>query len=210
MREAAEYSRAGVDHNLEYRLIATEGRIVWIRDLVSVLSRRTANLALRAMVDVTEQKQMRKRCAKARRASTSRTRGWLSHWTIVTGVALAGTSALLLGHGGRLLRRPSCLPQHRASSRPSSSGRPRENAADFADILRNRAEEFTQEYDPAQRRFSAVVSEIGRRLLSDDASCNRVRHYPDITERKQTEDALRRAQMEAEIANRAKSQFLAT
>ena len=42
MREAAEYSRAGVDHNLEYRLIATDGRIVWIATWSASSSRRMA------------------------------------------------------------------------------------------------------------------------------------------------------------------------
>ena len=56
----------------------------------------------------------------------------------------------------------------------------------------------------------AVVSEIGRRFLADDGKLQSAfGTIQDITDRKQTEDALRRAQMEAEIANRAKSQFLA-
>ena len=59
MREAAEYSRAGVDHNLEYRLIATDGRVVWIRDLVSVIKSEDGQTWLYgAMVDITEQKQV--------------------------------------------------------------------------------------------------------------------------------------------------------
>ena len=85
MREAAEYSRAGVDHNLEYRLIATDGRIVWIRDLVSVIKSEDGQTWLYgAMVDVTEQKQIEQalRESEARYRQAERVAG-LIHWTSV-------------------------------------------------------------------------------------------------------------------------------
>jgi signal transduction histidine kinase len=81
----------------------------------------------------------------------------------------------------------------------------------FADLGRKRSEEFTLEYRIRRNDGSvAVVSEIGRRFYADDGRMlSAFGTIQDVTERKQTEDALRRAQMEAEIANRAKSQFLA-
>jgi PAS domain S-box-containing protein len=81
----------------------------------------------------------------------------------------------------------------------------------FAEITRNKVEDFTLEYRIQRKDGTvAVVSEIGRRLLSDDGKLQSAfGTIQDITERKRAEDALRRAQMEAEIANRAKSQFLA-
>jgi PAS domain S-box-containing protein len=218
MREAAEYSRAGVDHNLEYRLIATDGRIVWIRDLVSVIKLEDGQTWLYgAMVDVTEQKQIEEalRESEARYQQAERVAG-LIHWTIAAGVgnrgkqprlAFSDTAAAFLGWPAE------SLPTNTADFietivHPEDREKMRRN---FADILRNRAEEFTQEYRIQRKDGSvAVVSEIGRRLLSDVGKLQSAfGTIQDITERKQTEDALRRAQMEAEIANRAKSQFLA-
>ncbi|NJM91753.1 MAG: PAS domain-containing protein [Rhodospirillaceae bacterium] len=218
MREAAEYSRAGVDHNLEYRLIATDGRIVWIRDLVSVIKSEDGQTWLYgAMVDVTEQKQIEEalRESEARYRQAERVAG-LIHWTIVASV----------GHRGQELRLAfsdtaaaffgwpvESLPTSTAAFietivHPEDREKMRRN---FAEILRNKAEDFTQEYRIQRKDGSvAVVSEIGRRLLSDDGKLQSAfGTIQDITERKHTEDALRRAQMEAEIANRAKSQFLA-
>ena len=218
MREAAEYSRAGVDHNLEYRLIATDGRIVWIRDLVSVIKSEDGQTWLYgAMVDVTEQKQIEEalRESEARYQQAERVAG-LIHWTIAAGVghrgqeprlAFSDTAAAFFGWPTASLPTSTAAfietivhPEDREKMRRS-----------FAEILRNRAEEFTQEYRIQRKDGSvAVVSEIGRRLLSDDGKLQSAfGTIQDITERKQTEDALRHAQMEAEIANRAKSQFLA-
>ena len=218
MREAAEYSRAGVDHNLEYRLIATDGRIVWIRDLVSVIKSEDGQTWLYgAMVDVTEQKQIEEalRESEARYQQAERVAG-LIHWTIAAGVghrgqdlrlAFSDTAAAFFGWPVESLPTSTAAfietivhPEDREKMRRS-----------FAEILRNRAEDFTQEYRIQRKDGSvAVVSEIGRRLLSDDGKLQSAfGTIQDITERKQTEDALRRAQMEAEIANRAKSQFLA-
>ena len=218
LREAAEYSRAGVDHNLEYRVIAADGRVVWIRDLVSVIKSEDGQTWLYgAMVDVTEEKQIEEalRESEARYQQAERVAG-LIHWTIAAGsghrgqdlrLAFSDTAAAFFGWP------TESLPTSTAAFietivHPEDREKMRRN---FAEILRNKAEEFTQEYRIQRKDGSvAVVSEIGRRLLSDGGKLQSAfGTIQDITERKQTEDALRRAQMEAEIANRAKSQFLA-
>ena len=218
LREAAEYSRAGVDHNLEYRLIAADGRVVWIRDLVSVIKSEDGQTWLYgAMVDVTEEKQIEEtlRESEARYQQAERVAG-LIHWTIAAGVgnggpelrlAFSDTAAAFFGWPAESLPTSTAAfietivhPEDRERMRRS-----------FAEILRTKAEEFTQEYRIQRKDGSvAVVSEIGRRFLLDDGRLQSAfGTIQDVTERKQTEDALRRAQMEAEIANRAKSQFLA-
>ena len=219
MREAAEYSRAGVDHNLEYRLIATDGR-----DRVDPRSRQRHQVG--RWPDLALRRHGRRHRAKADRGSAARKRSALPAGRARRGPhpldqrrrcgpPRAGAATRFLGHGRRILRmagRDPCLPAPLLSSRPSfirKTGRKCGGALPRS--LRNRAEEFTQEYRIQRKDGSvAVVSEIGRRLLSDDGKLQSAfGTIQDITERKQTEDALRRAQMEAEIANRAKSQFLA-
>ena len=46
------------DHQVEYRMIAADGRVVWLRDLVTVVSEEGRAVALRGvMFDITERKQ---------------------------------------------------------------------------------------------------------------------------------------------------------
>jgi PAS domain S-box-containing protein len=218
LREEAEYSRAGVDHNLEYRLIAADGRIVWIRDLVSVIKTEDGQSWLYgAMVDVTEEKQIEQalRESEARYRQAERVAG-LIHWSSVGGatsrwqepkLTFSDTAAAFFGLP------TGSLPANTADFidrvvHPEDRERLRRS---FADVMRDKAGEFTLEYRIQRKDGSvAVVSEIGRRFLDDEGRLQSAfGTIQDITERKQTEDALRRAQMEAEIANRAKSQFLA-
>jgi PAS domain S-box-containing protein len=218
LREAADYARAGVDHNLEYRLIASDGRVVWIRDLVSVIKSEDGQTWLYgAMVDVTEEKQIEEalRESEARYRQAERVAG-LIHWTSFGGgasrwqeprLAFSDTAAAFFGLPAASLPATTAdfidtvvHPEDREKLRRS-----------FTDVTSGKVEEFTLEYRIQRKDGSvAVVSEIGRRLPSDGGKLQSAfGTIQDITERKQTEDALRRAQMEAEIANRAKSQFLA-
>src|SRR5262249_27855570 len=85
VREAGEFSRAGIDYNLQYRLIAADGRVVWIRDLVSVNKTDDGQIWLYgAMVDVTEEKQTEQalRESEARYRQAERVAG-LIHWSSV-------------------------------------------------------------------------------------------------------------------------------
>ncbi|HSE74907.1 MAG TPA: PAS domain-containing protein [Dongiaceae bacterium] len=218
LREEAEYSRAGIDHNLEYRLIAADGRIVWIRDLISVIVSDDGQARLYgAMVDITEEKQIEQalRDSEARYRQAERVAG-LIHWSSVANatdgqqepkLTLSDTAAAFFGLAKESL--PETIsgfveqvvhPDDREKLRRA-----------IAKLILEGAEEFTLEYRIQRSDGSvAVVSEIGRRFLTDEGRFQSAfGTIQDITERKQAEDALRRAQMDAEIANRAKSQFLA-
>jgi PAS domain S-box-containing protein len=218
LREAAEYARAEVDHNLEYRLIAADGRVVWIRDLVSVIKSDDGQVWLYgAMVDVTEQRQSEDalRESEARYRQAERVAS-LIHWSSVgvedgswrsPKLAFSDTAAGFFGLP------PESLPATTADFidmvvHPDDRERLRQG---FASVTQERTEEFTLEYRIQRQDGSiAVVSEIGRRRLSEDGRLQTAfGTIQDITERKQTENALRGARVEAEIANQAKSQFLA-
>jgi two-component system cell cycle sensor histidine kinase/response regulator CckA len=59
---AASYCRdciaRGKDHDFEYRMIARDGRIVWLRDIVTVDRAATGNVLLRGvMIDITERRE---------------------------------------------------------------------------------------------------------------------------------------------------------
>lgn len=71
-REAAieycsERTRLGLDHEFEYRLVAADGRAVWIRDIVTVIPAGDGPQMLRgAMVDVSSLKRVEMALAEAR------------------------------------------------------------------------------------------------------------------------------------------------
>lgn len=218
LREAAEFSRAGVDHNLEYRLIAADGRIVWIRDLVSVIKPEDGRTWLYgAMVDITEEKHSEQtlRESEARYRQAERVAG-LIHWSAVGGatnrwqepvLTFSDTAAAFFGLSSETLPATTgSFVEHLVH--PDDRERLRQA---FADLTRDKSQEYTLEYRIRREdKTVAVVSEIGRRFHSDNGRLlSAFGTIQDITERKRTEDALRRAQIEAEIANRAKSQFLA-
>ncbi|MHB0980066.1 MAG: hybrid sensor histidine kinase/response regulator [Thermoleophilia bacterium] len=55
--ESERNLRAGLDHTLEYRMVATDGRLVWLRDYVTVEKLADGNVLERSvLVDVSEEK----------------------------------------------------------------------------------------------------------------------------------------------------------
>jgi PAS domain S-box-containing protein len=217
LREAAELARAGVDHNLEYRLVAADGHVIWIRDLVSVIKSEDGQSWLYgAMVDITEEKQTEQalRDSEARYRQAERVAG-LVHWSSMGNstdrwespkLTFSDTAAAFFGLAQESLPATTGDYVHRVVH---PEDRERIGKA-FAGLIAEGAEEFTLEYRILRSDGSvAVVSEIGRRFLAGGRLLSSFGTIQDITERKQAEDALRRAQMDAEIANRAKSQFLA-
>ncbi len=57
--------REGRDHEFEYRMIAADGRIVWLRDIVKVVTEKGRLTKLQGvMIDITEHKQMEEEIRK--------------------------------------------------------------------------------------------------------------------------------------------------
>ena len=81
--EAVEYcgsaTKAGQDHEFEYRMITKDGRIIWLHDVVTVEVKDNEVVKLRGiMVDTTE----RRRAAEALRASEEKYRTLFEHLPI--------------------------------------------------------------------------------------------------------------------------------
>ena len=57
LRRCLEQCTAGEDHTLEYRLLAADGRVVWVRDTVTLLQRGDQQVVRGLMIDISETKQ---------------------------------------------------------------------------------------------------------------------------------------------------------
>lgn len=56
-----KHTKAGLDHSFEYRMIASDGRVVWINDLVTIVKENGKPVAMRGlMVDITRRKLVEK------------------------------------------------------------------------------------------------------------------------------------------------------
>jgi len=63
------------NHAIEYRMLAADGRVVWLRDLITVVAEDDASIRLRGiMLDVTAQKAVEVEDARARRDAEQLTR----------------------------------------------------------------------------------------------------------------------------------------
>ncbi len=64
-----EQAKSGLPHDFEYRMLATDGRTVWIRDIVSVVVEEGTPVRLCGiMVDITEQKRQHETLVQLQRA----------------------------------------------------------------------------------------------------------------------------------------------
>src|SRR5690606_22659122 len=57
LRNCLEQCASGNDHALEYRLLAADGRTVWVRDIVTLLQRDDRQVIRGLMVDISDAKQ---------------------------------------------------------------------------------------------------------------------------------------------------------
>ncbi len=218
IREGEERAKEGIDHNLEYRLIAADGRVVWIRDLISVIKGDEGQRWLYGvMVDITEEKSREQalRESESRYRQAERVAG-IIHWNAIPGATDAWEDARLAFSetAERFFGAPAAELDRTVKEFVAAFVHPDDRARTTQEFVRAsaiRQQDFSIEYRVVRKDGSiANVSEIGKRNYDEAGHLiSAFGTIQDITERKQTENALRRAQLDAEMANRAKSQFLA-
>jgi len=218
IREGEERAKEGIDHNLEYRLIAADGRVVWIRDLISVIKGDEGQRWLYGvMVDITEEKSREQalRESESRYQQAERVAG-IIHWNATPGATDAWEDARLAFSetAGRFFGATAGELDRTIGDFVAAFVHPEDRTRTTQEFVRSsatRERDFSIEYRVVRRDGSvANVSEIGKRNYDEAGRLiSAFGTIQDITERKQTENALRRAQLDAEMANRAKSQFLA-
>lgn len=218
IREGEERAKEGIDHNLEYRLIAADGRVVWIRDLISVIKGDEGQRWLYGvMVDITDEKSREQalRESESRYQQAERVAG-IIHWNATPGATDSWEDARLVFSetAQRFFGAPAAELDVAIKDFLTAFVHPEDRARTTQEFVRsaaNRQQDFSIEYRVMRKDGSiASVSEIGKRNYDEAGHLvSAFGTIQDITERKQTENALRRAQLDAEMANRAKSQFLA-
>jgi PAS domain S-box-containing protein len=96
-------TRAGEDHEFEYRMIAADGRTVWLRDIVNVVKEHGQPRILRgAMVNITDRKEAEDRLLKQEeqyRRIFNATSDGLVITDIATGIVRAANPAFCRMHG---------------------------------------------------------------------------------------------------------------
>jgi PAS domain S-box-containing protein len=98
----------GRDHEFEYRMIAADGRVVWLRDVVTVVRGNDGSLRLRGiMLDVSERKRLEEElCQSQKMEAVGRLAGGVAHdfnnlLTVIGGYSDLLMSALPAGHPAR-------------------------------------------------------------------------------------------------------------
>ncbi|MBM4134942.1 MAG: PAS domain S-box protein, partial [Nitrospira sp.] len=182
----------------DYRMLAADGRIVWIRDLVSIVPERDGAVAIRGiMADITERKRNEEALRESERFARSTLDALSDHIAVLdeTGVIVAVNEAW------RSFAAETAHAPHNVgvganylAACDSATGEQADEAVAFAaglrEVLQGRREEFALEYachSPAKRRWF-----IGRASRFREAGPVRVVvAHENVTNRKLLEDGLR-------------------
>jgi PAS domain S-box-containing protein len=207
------------DHNLEYRVVTTGGQVIWFRDIITFVKEADGReLARGLMIVIDEEKALE----RALRENASRYRhaeriAKLAHWSIALSpdgdwerhrLTYSNTAADLFGLPPDQLTIANADYMARLVH-PDDRDHVRST---LVDGIRNRQDEISVAYRII-RPDGSVRWVVEHALNEFDKTGRRVAGFgivQDITEQRQREIELRAAYLRADLASRAKTQFLAT
>jgi PAS domain S-box-containing protein len=194
----------GEDHEFEYRMIASDGRIVWVRDIVKVISKNGVPISLRGtLVDITDLKKTEETLRKLSYAvdqsanmlfitDTGRAIEYVnSKFEEVTGY----TNDETIGKNPHILHSNETPPEVY-----EEMWKALEAGEEWRGEIKDRRK------DGSHFWASAIVSPIKD---ANGVITNYVFTHEDISQRKDAEFAIQTALDHAAVANRSKSELMA-
>jgi PAS domain S-box-containing protein len=183
----------GEDHVLEYRMRSADGRWVWVRDLVTVVTELGAPVRLRGvMVDVSAQKESE----AALRANQERFRRLVEHAN--EAIALVDRDGLVTYLSSGNLRTLGYTYEDRIGTSPLDNVHP-DDQADLAATMATPGATFegrvrVRHADGSWRWVEGVM----RNLLDDSTVAAIVANYRDVTEQVEAREQIERLNVELE------------
>lgn len=183
------------DHQFEYRMVAADGRVVWLRDIVTVHIREDNSVWLRGiMVDITE----RKRAEDERWASEVRYRTLFEY--APDGILIADSESYYLDANASICRmlgytRDELIGLHASDIVESSEI---EYIGQALSIIKSH-HDYYREWLLRRKDGSVFPAEVIATMMPDGNLMGMVR---DITERKQAEEKIKLSQSQLAEAQR--------
>ncbi|PTL79465.1 PAS domain-containing sensor histidine kinase [Vitiosangium sp. GDMCC 1.1324] len=195
-------------HEFEYRMIAADGRIVWLRDIVTVVSENGKPRELRGiMVDVTEQRQAREQLEH----TISLLRTTLE--ATADGVLVVDLNWRVRTYNGRfqeLWRIPDSLLERRDGRVLSAHMQPQ---LKNPEQVRERVKQLfatadSESVDVLEHLDGRVIERYSRPQRQGDTIIGRVFSYRDVTAQRRAQEERERLLREAQEAIRVRDDFL--
>jgi len=183
----------GEDHEFQYRMIAADGRVVWLHDIVTVVRAENGELRLRGiMFDITENKKIEERLRSEEERFQLAMQGandGLWDWNLVTDEVYYSTRwKAMLGYGDEELE--NHLRTWNRLVHPDDRD---STLAQVKDFLEGRLDRYEVEFR-MRHKAGHYLNILSRAKLSSDAQGKPVRlvgTHIDITDRKNAERRLK-------------------
>ena len=207
------------DHNLEYRLIAKSGRQIWIRDIITFVTNADGHPIARGLMIAIDEEKAQERALRESEARYSHAEriARLVHWSVTLGqdddwnshvATFSKTAVEILG-----------LPADNLQLKNSDALEHLIHPEDRDHVRKTLAGAVDKQLSEVSLTYRIVRPDGAVRWVLEhahndfDGSGRRVSAFgiiQDITEQRERELQLREAYLRADLASRAKTQFLAT